>query len=39
MKFNARKCYIMSLCSKSFHLYSLDNQILKQVPLIPYLGV
>ena len=39
MKFNATKCYIMSLRSKSFHLYSLDNQILKQVPLIPYLGV
>ena len=40
MKFNATKCYIMSLLSKSSHLYSLENQILKQVPLIPYrLGV
>ena len=39
MKFNATKCYIMSLRSKSSHLYSLENQILKQVPLIPYLGV
>ena len=38
-KFNARKCYIMSLRSKSSHLYSLENHILKQVPSIPYLGV
>ena len=40
MKFNATKCYIMSLLSKSSHLNSLENQILKQVSLIPYrLGV
>ena len=38
MKFNTRKCYIVSLC-KSSHLHSRDNQILKLVPLIPYLGV
>ena len=39
MKFNARKCYTMSLCSKSSHLYSMENHILKQVPSTPYLGV
>ena len=39
MKFNVRKCYITSLHSKSSHLYSLENHILKQVPSIPCLGV
>ena len=39
VKFNVKKCYILSLRSKSSQLYSLDNHILKQVPLHPYLGV
>ena len=39
MKFNAKKCYILSLRSKTSHFYSLEDHILKQVPSNPYLGV
>ena len=40
MKFNATKCYLMSIHrskSPSSHLYSLNNHILKQVQDNPYL--
>ena len=39
MKFNAKKCYILSIRGKSKHFYSLDNTILQQVPSNPYLGI
>ena len=41
MKFNATKCYLMSIHrsnSPSSHLYSLNNHILKQVQDNPYLA-
>ena len=38
MSFNAKKCYILSIKSKSSHFYQLDNTILKEVPANPYLG-
>jgi hypothetical protein len=38
MKFNAKKCYILSVKSRSSHYYQLDNQILQKVPSSPYLG-
>ncbi len=31
MRFNAKKCYIMSINSKSHHFYQLDQHILQQV--------
>ena len=39
MKFNAKKCYILSIRGKSHHFYSLDNTILQQVSSNPYLGI
>ena len=39
MRFNARKCYVMSINSKSSYFYSLDNHILKQVLESAYLGL
>ena len=39
MRFNAKKCYIMSINNRSSHFYSLNNHILKQVDENPYLGV
>ena len=41
MRFNASKCYIMSLGTRklSSKLYSLNNTILKTVPTNPYLGI
>ena len=39
MRFNAKKCYIMSINNKSTHFYLLDGHILQQVPENPYLGV
>ena len=39
MRFNAKKCYIMSINSKSSHFYELDKHILQQVPENPYLGI
>ena len=39
MRFNAKKCYVMSINSKSSHFYSLDNQILGQVQGSAYLGL
>ena len=38
-KFNASKCHILSINSKSSFRYSLSNTILKQVPNNPYLGI
>ena len=39
MRFNAKKCYIMSINSKSSQFYELDSHILQQVPENPYLGL
>ena len=40
MRFNAKKCYILSIRNKLNYLfYSLDNCILKQVTSNPYLGL
>ena len=39
MRFNAKKCYIMSINNKLTHFYQLDGHILQQVPENPYLGV
>ena len=39
MRFNERKCYLMSFNSKSSHFYSLNNHILQQVKQNPYLGL
>ena len=39
MHFNAKKCYLMSINQKSTHFYQLDNHILQQVHVNPYLGV
>jgi hypothetical protein len=39
MKFNAKKCYILSTGNTSSHFYQLDNTILQQVSSNPYLGV
>ncbi len=39
MKFNAKKCYIMSMKQKSNYFYQLDNHILQQVKSNPYLGL
>ena len=39
MRFNAKKCYILSINNRSSHFYSLGNHILKQVDENPYLGL
>ena len=39
MRFNAEKCYIMSINSESSHFYELEKHILQQVPENPYLGI
>ncbi len=42
MKFNAKKCYILSskrTANKSSHLYTLGGHVLQSVPNNPYLGV
>ena len=39
MKFNAKKCYILSIKKKSNFFYQLDNTILQDVPNNPYLGI
>ena len=39
MRFSANKCYILSMKKKSHHSSTLTNQILEQVPSIPYLGL
>ena len=39
MRFNASKCYIMSINTKTPYFYQLSNQVLKIVNQNPYLGV
>lgn len=39
MKFNAKKCYILSVKSKTTYFYELNKTILKHVDSNPYLGV
>ena len=39
MRFNAKKCYILSINKKSNKFYSLDNHILQEVQDNPYLGL
>jgi len=39
MRFNAKKCYIISINSKSQHFYQLDQHILQQVEETQYVGV
>ena len=39
MRFNAKKCYIMSVRNTISHFYQLDNTILQQVSSNPYLGL
>ena len=39
MRFNAKKCNILSINAKSSHYYQLNNTILQEVPSSPYLGV
>ena len=39
MRFNAKKCYILSTHSRSSHYYSPNNHIVRQVDCSPYLGV
>ena len=39
MRFNAKKCYILSIRQKSSHFYQLDGEILQQVDSNPYLGL
>ena len=39
MRFNAKKCYTLSINNKSSRFYTLDNHILQQVSENPYLGI
>ena len=39
MRFNAKKCYILSIRQKSSHFNQLDGEILQQVDSNPYLGL
>lgn len=39
MRFNAKKCFILSIKTRSSFFYSLDQTILQQVPNNPYLGI
>jgi hypothetical protein len=39
MRFNAKKCYIMSINQRTSKLYQLNNHILQQVQSNPYLGL
>ncbi len=39
MRFNAKKCYVLSVKHKSQHYYTLDNTILQRVSSNPYLGI
>jgi hypothetical protein len=39
IKFNARKCYILSTSNKSNFFYSLGGEFLKNVQHNPYVGV
>ena len=39
IKFNAKKCYLLSTRNKSSHFYTIGDQILQQVQNNPYLGI
>jgi len=39
MRFNTKKCYVMSIKGKSSCLYNLDKTVLQQVTENPYLGI
>ena len=39
MRFNSKKCYILSVKNKSQHYYSLGGSILQRVQNNPYLGI
>ena len=39
MKFNAKKCYILSIRNSSQHMYQIGGEFLKVVKNTPYLGV
>jgi hypothetical protein len=39
MRFNATKCYILSIKGQSSYLYQLNDTLLKHVPHTPYLGI
>jgi len=39
MRFNAKKCYILTMNKKYSKVYQFENQILQQVQENPYLGV
>lgn len=39
MRFNAKKCYILSVRQKSSRFYQLNNEILQEVSSNPYLGI
>ena len=39
MKFNSKKCYILSSKSKTNFFYNIENNILQQVQNNPYLGI
>ncbi|MCS5550755.1 MAG: reverse transcriptase domain-containing protein [Gammaproteobacteria bacterium] len=39
MRFNAKKCYILSINNKSSRLYTLEDHILQEVQDNPYLGL
>jgi hypothetical protein len=39
MRFNVKKCYVMSIKGKSSCLYNLDKTVLQQVTENPYLGI
>ena len=39
MRFNAKKCYILSIHQKSSRFYQLDGEILQEANSSPYLGI
>ena len=39
MRFNAKKCYILSIRHESSRFYQLDGEILQEVNSSPYLGI
>ena len=39
MRFNAKKCYLLSIKQRISHFYTLNGHILQSVPQNPYLGL
>ena len=39
MRFNAKKCYLMSFNCRYRHFYTLNNQILQKIKQNPYFGI